>query len=178
MASSTFPQQDGLFRRGPLWGASFDLCYPHGDRCDSTDYVPVRWIANVADLPSGLRTRNQNQLLPIEFTPTAGVTVSELDEIDGAIEFVLPTTWLHLVLSCIDLDKRPGADERIECVILKPDISAKTVPQIQLLQQDNGNLTPTFKHARNKGRPRKFDVLAELEGKRNRLSWHLKTRAD
>src|SRR5258707_14025482 len=71
MASSTFPQQDGLFRRGPLWGASFDLCYPHGDRCDSTDYVPVRWIANVADLPSGLRTRNQNQLLPIEFTPTA-----------------------------------------------------------------------------------------------------------
>src|SRR5947207_10806755 len=52
----------------------------HGHRCHSADYVPIGWITNVTDLPPRLWARNQNQLLSIEFTPTAGITVSEFDE--------------------------------------------------------------------------------------------------
>jgi len=85
------------------------------------------------DLPTRLRTRDQNELLSIEFTPTAGIPVSELDEIDGAVEFVLPTARLHFVLPGINLYERSGRNEGIKCVILKPDVPTKAVAQIHLL---------------------------------------------
>ena len=59
----------------------------------------------MADLSSGLRIRDQEQLVPVQLTPTAGVTISELDEKDRAVKFVLPGARLDLVLPLIDLNE-------------------------------------------------------------------------
>src|SRR6266849_6114026 len=114
---------------------SFHFRYAHGHRGDSADNVCFIWVSKLADLSARLGTGNQNQLVPIQFTPTAGVTISELDEIDRAVEFVLPITSLHLVLPFINLDERSGADQGIKRVIVKPEVSTKTVLQIHLLQK-------------------------------------------
>jgi hypothetical protein len=55
-----------------------------------------------------LRIRNQEELVPVQFAPAAGVTISKLDEKDGAVEFVLPGAGLDLVLPFVDLDERPS----------------------------------------------------------------------
>ena len=62
-------------------------------------------VTNLANLSSGLRIRDQEQLVPIQFTPTTGVTISEFDEKDGAVKFVLPGSWLDFFLPLIDLDE-------------------------------------------------------------------------
>ena len=72
---------------------------------DPADNIRFRWIPHLADLSSGLRIRDQEQLVSVQLTPTAGVTISKLDEKDGAVEFVLPGAWLDLTLPLIDLDE-------------------------------------------------------------------------
>src|SRR5580698_2005093 len=110
------------------------LRYSHRHGGDSADNVPVGWITNLTDLPSRLRTGNQNELVPVKFTPATGISVSEFDKIDRTVEFVLPAAWLYLVLPGINFDERPRSNERKECVILKSDVSTKTVLQVHLLQ--------------------------------------------
>ena len=113
---------------------------------------------------------------PAQFTPATGVTVSKLDKINGAVEFVLPIPRLHLVLTGIDLDERPRTDQRIKRVILKPYVAAKRVPQIQLLQECNRDFTPSFKHTGDQVRPCELDVLTEFEWQHDRLSWWVEIR--
>ena len=130
----------------------------------------------MADLTAGLRTRNQDELAAVHFTPATGIAVSKLDKIDRAVEFVLPIPCLHLVLMGINLDERSGTDQRIQRVILDPYVPKQTVPQIQLLQKCNRDFTPSFKHAGDQVRPCEFDVLAEFEWQHDRLSWWLEIR--
>jgi len=44
-------------------------------------------------------------LASVEFAPTAGVTIPQFDEIDRAVEFVLPITRLYSALPLINLDE-------------------------------------------------------------------------
>src|SRR6267154_2017790 len=130
----------------------------------------------MADLHSRLRTRNQNQLASIDFTPTAGVPIPELNEINGTVKLAPPVTRPHFVLPGIDLHERTGADQGIKRVVLQADVSTKTFPQIQLLQERDRDVAPSFKHTRDQIRSRKLDILAKFERQHNRVSWRLQTR--
>jgi hypothetical protein len=57
------------------------------------------------------------------FAPTANVGVAQFDKINRATEFVFPSAALDLVLLCIDLDERTGTNQRIECVVVEPNVS-------------------------------------------------------
>ena len=59
------------------------------------------------------------------FAPTANLGVAQFDKINGATEFVFPIAALDLVLLCIDLDERAGTDQRIQCVVVEPNVPVK-----------------------------------------------------
>jgi PAS domain S-box-containing protein len=59
----------------------------------------------MANLASGLRTRDHKQLVPVQFTPATGVIVSEFDKINRPVKFVLPVPCLYLVLFGINLNE-------------------------------------------------------------------------
>src|SRR5207244_13094173 len=103
-------------------GGSFWICFhvrdAHGDSGDSTDDIPFPRIANMADLYARLGRRDQDQLIPVEFTPAARVTPSEFDKIDWTVELVLPTSLLNLVLSVVNLHERAGSDVWVKGIIL------------------------------------------------------------
>ena len=154
------------------------FCNSHSHRSDSADDVRLGWISKVPDLTSRLGTRNQDKLIPVEFTPTAGVTTTEFDEIDGTVELVLPIARFYLVLVIVNLDERAWPNQRKERVILESDVPPKAIPQVQLLQESDGDITPRFKHSRDQVRPRKFHILAKLDGKHDCLSWQFKIRSN
>jgi hypothetical protein len=114
---------------------------------------------------------DQKQLVPVQFAPAASVTIPKLDEKDGPVKFVLPVPRLHLILPLIDFDERAGPDQRIQGVVIESDIAAEAFPQIQLLQEGEGDFAPRFKHPRHKIRPREFHILAEFYRKNDRLPW-------
>jgi hypothetical protein len=132
-----------------LWLTSPYFSDAYGHRGDSANDVRFGWESKISDLSPRLWTRNKDKLVPVEFTPTAGVTTAEFDEIDGAVELVLPIAWFYLILVLVNLDERARANQGKERVILKSDVPAETVPQVQLLQKTDGNLPPGFKHARD-----------------------------
>jgi hypothetical protein len=62
--------------------------------------------------------RHEKQLIALHLTPGTGITVAELDEIDGPLEFDSPRGRLDLPESFVDLHKRSGSQDGPHGVIL------------------------------------------------------------
>src|ERR1700685_2821453 len=80
---------------------------PHSHSCDSADYFGLIKIGEPANRLRRGYVWHQNELSVFQFTPTAGITISELDEIDGPPQFLSPCACPDLCLCRIDLQERP-----------------------------------------------------------------------
>jgi hypothetical protein len=49
---------------------------------------------------------NDQQLIPLQFTPTACVPASQLDEVDWPFVFIAPRNRIEFVLAGVDLQER------------------------------------------------------------------------
>src|SRR5215475_334422 len=126
----------------------FDLHKGHGHGGYSAHDVAVGRVPNLADLHWRLRAWDQDEVVSIQLTPTARKAITELHKIDRPIRHVSPVAHPYFVLSDIDGHNGSRADDRVECVVLKPDVSAKTTFRIEALQKLNGNPTVALKHSR------------------------------
>src|SRR5581483_11024550 len=88
----------------------------------------------------------KEQLVSIEIAPTANTTFAQLHKVDGALRLIVPAACFYCFLTRIDLYQRAGAHPRVHGMVLKPDISENGIPQIDLLQQADGDFTPLVEH--------------------------------
>src|ERR1700733_10716301 len=65
----------------------------HGYGRDPADDGGVAWIADVAGLTSRLWSRNENQLVTMQFAPTAYIAIAEFKEKDWTVMLVMPIQW-------------------------------------------------------------------------------------
>src|SRR6266403_4885532 len=117
----------------------------HSDGRDSADNVGVGWIANMPGPCSRMGSGNKNQLVAVQLAPTTHVATPELNEIDRTVKVVLPIPY-DLSLSGVYFHEGPRTDQRVQGVILYPDIPMHRISPIHLLQQVNWNIGPAFKH--------------------------------
>ena len=68
---------------------------------------------------TGLRMGHEPQFSAVEFAPTAGITIAQLDEVDWTVLFRGPRSFQYLSLLHIDLYKRTGADEGAETIVFQ-----------------------------------------------------------
>src|SRR5258708_36867511 len=89
-------------------------------------------ILRIAKRPDGHRRhggRDKQQAASVVVAPTASVAiVAKLDKVDGTVVFAWPHVLDDLVLMRINLNECTGPDQRIERVVLGPDVSIKYVP--------------------------------------------------
>jgi hypothetical protein len=78
----------------------------HSNGGDSTDDICVPRISDLTDLPARVRARNQHQAASIDLAPTAHITISEFDKINGSVEFILPVSRLNPFLAGINFNER------------------------------------------------------------------------
>ena len=164
-AANRFPQRrkgrcnaaDIMLRRRRWLGIVNHLSNAHRNRGDPADNFCFVRVPEMSDMPTRLWTRNQDQLVSVQFAPTASVSIPKFDEIDGAIEFIFPSSRFYFVLTSVDLYKRTWSDEGEKSVIFEPNVATKAMAKIQLLQKSGGNLTPCVKHL--KTRPDQVGVL-------------------
>ena len=71
--------------------------------------------------------RNDQQLVPLQLTPAARVTLAQFDEIDRPVEFVVPGSGSQFVLTGVDLEQRSGPDERIHRLIRRTKIAMSDI---------------------------------------------------
>ena len=67
-----------------------NFCNTHGYARDPPDDGDVARIANPPSMSTGMRSRNQYQLVAIQFTPTADVAITKFEEKDRAVKVVMP----------------------------------------------------------------------------------------
>jgi hypothetical protein len=77
-------------------------------------FIPFLRIRELPRLSSGVGVRQQEQLVAFDLAPTTGKPSSQLHEVDGAIirPLGLRRGRFDLPLVHIDLDKRPGSQQR------------------------------------------------------------------
>jgi hypothetical protein len=119
-------------------------------------------------LCSGLWSRDQNQLTAVQFAPTAHVAISELEEKDGTVMLVMPVDWRHCSLAGIDLHKRSRPNDRVQRVILHPDVPVKRIAPVYLPQQSGRNVPPIFNHLRHEVGSFGPQPLSEFESRQDR----------
>src|SRR5450755_179086 len=85
----------------------------HGYGRVSSDYGCVAWIADVPGLTSRLWSRNENQLIAMQFAPTAYIAIAEFKEKDWTVMLVMPIHWWDRSLPGIDLNERTGANDGV-----------------------------------------------------------------
>src|ERR1700740_3566602 len=83
----------------------------------------------------------------LQFAPRASVAIAQFHKINGTVELRAPAHGLDCAHARVDLQKRTGTKQGIESQILKPDVSVETVPDVEVLDQSNGNFTPDFDEA-------------------------------
>src|SRR5712664_3282754 len=76
--------------------------------------------------------------------------------------------WLHLADAGIDLHEGTGAQQRVEREVLQPDVPVLAVPDIQMLNEGDGDFSPQFDHARKKIGIVQIERPIETHGERNR----------
>jgi len=114
------------------------------------------------------RVGEQKQLVVQEVTPGASIAVAQLHKINGAVEFGAPAKRLHLADAGIDLHEGTGAQQRVKREVLQPDVPILTVPDIQMLNQSDGDFSPELDHARKKIGVIQIEGPVETHGERNR----------
>src|SRR5882724_9072181 len=101
-----------------------------------------------ADRLRGGCVRHKNELSVLQFAPTAGIPISEFDEIDRALQFLPPYACLDLCLSGIDLQERSGQDYREERIVAQAQIPVERFPQIELPNQRHRDFSPHLYQSR------------------------------
>ena len=100
-------------------------------------------------LSSCLWGRNQNQFTAMQFAPTTNIAVVEFEGKDRTVMLVMPIHWRNCSLPGIDLHKRSRTNNRVQRVILHPDVTVKRIVPVHLLQQCVGNIFPIFDYLRH-----------------------------
>jgi hypothetical protein len=67
--------------------------------------------------------------------------IAQFHKVDRPVSSVPPSAHPHLVLPGINGDDRSRPDDRVEGVVLKPDVTIKTGFGVELLQKLNRNLS-------------------------------------
>src|SRR5208337_324635 len=91
---------------------------------------------------------HQNELPVFQFAPTAGITISEFDEIDRTLQFLAPCACLNLCLCRVDLQERPRQDYRVERVVAQAQVAVERPPQVELPNQRYRDLSPYLHQSR------------------------------
>ena len=96
------------------------------------------------NLSSRLWGRNQNQLIAVQFAPTTNIAVAELEEKDRTVMLVMPIHWWNCPRPGVNLHKGSRTNNRVQRVILHPDVSVKRIAPVHLLQESRGDILPIF----------------------------------
>jgi hypothetical protein len=111
-----------------------NFCNAHGYARNPPDDGDVARIANAPSVSTGMRSRNQYQLVAIQFTPTADIAIAKFEEKDRAVKVVMPIYERDGSLPGIDLDEGTGANDGVECAVLHSNVAVKGIAPIDLLQ--------------------------------------------
>ena len=85
----------------------------------------------------------------MQFAPTTNIAVVEFEGKDRTVMLVMPIHWRNCSLPGIDLHKRSKTNNRVQRVILHPDVTVKRIVPVHLLQQCVGNIFPIFDYLRH-----------------------------
>lgn len=129
----------------------------------------LRWIIEMSDRLARLWMWNDHQLPFVELTPATEVSVPQLDEVNGPLEFRSPLRRTDFSLTRIDLHQRSRANERIQSVVFKTDVAIHRFAQVKVLKQADRNFVPLFYHPRQKVRFLETELRFEFNGKRHAL---------
>ena len=111
-----------------------NFCNTHGYARDPPDDGDVARIANVPSVSTGMCSRNQYQLVAVQFTPTADVAIAKFEEKNRAVKVVMPIYGRDGSLPGVDLDEGTGANDGVECAVLHSNVAVKGIAPIDLLQ--------------------------------------------
>ncbi len=79
--------------------------------------------------------RNNEQLPPINLTPTTHVPLSQFREVNRPLILRRPFHSTDFSLARINLDKRTGANKWKKGEVLKADVAIHGLSQVEMLQQ-------------------------------------------
>src|SRR5580700_3442965 len=85
----------------------------------------------------------------MQFAPTTNIAVVEFEGKDRTVMLVMPIHWRNCSLPGIDLHKRSRTNNRVQRIILHPDVTVKKIVPVHLLQQCVGNIFPIFDYLRH-----------------------------
>jgi len=100
--------------------------------------------------------------------PAASVAiVSKLDEVDGSVMFAGPLALDHSVLVRINLDECAGPDQRIQGIVVGPDVSIENFAGSGVLRQEERHFTQAPEHPMDKVRPFEQGLVRQFHGRRD-----------
>ena len=67
--------------------------------------------------------RDDEQLLPQQLTPTASISIPQLNEVDRSLVFVVPGADLRFRLSRINSDESSWTDQGEHRQVVQPDVA-------------------------------------------------------
>src|SRR5579885_1403852 len=119
----------------------------HGDCRHLPNDLRIDAVIQTSHAAGRERMGQQKQVALLQFTPRTGISVAQLDEVDGAVVFRAPAKRLDFADALIDLNERAGPEHGIERVVVQADIAVQTVADVQVLNQRDGHFSPDFHHA-------------------------------
>src|SRR5216683_4405705 len=94
--------------------------------------------------------RNQGKCSIAELTPSATVSITEFNKIDGSLLLVWPPFVYDLTTIAVNPDQGSGCYERRHRAIIQSHQSDDIVTRIEIRQQTGGNFSPDGDHAIHK----------------------------
>jgi len=83
----------------------------------------------------------------LHLAPGASIAVTELHEINGAIEFGAPAHWLDFSHARVNLHKRTGTQQGIKSHVVKTDVAVEAVANVKMLNEGDGHFAPDLDEA-------------------------------
>ena|SRR5215813_7562401 len=69
--------------------------------------------------------RDDEEIIPLQLTPTAGIAISKFDKINWSFELVVLRDRLELCLARVDSNKRAGTNHRIHRHVVHTDVAVR-----------------------------------------------------
>jgi hypothetical protein len=79
----------------------------------------------VASLAARFARGHQDQIVVVQFTPTAHIRIAKLKEIDWAIVIAMPAEWQDSLLPRVDLNERSWTNMREDLLSVRSVLSQK-----------------------------------------------------
>src|ERR1700739_1133737 len=99
------------------------LRYSHRHCRHPPDNSSISGKAHLPRLICRMGVRYQQESAFARFAPRTGIAVTQFDKVDGAVDFIVPSTAIDLCLIGINLHKGTGTDQRMEREVLSANIS-------------------------------------------------------